>query len=132
MRKFCSIVVWLGFGTPAAALTTGDALRELKLGQATPFATVAALGAFGNPAETMAFYVYWDKPYGVANRRRGFAARRESAPPNLPLGDFLGNGNWPCFLSRVPPHPQGSISYGRVGLDAEQRSVAGGELCLIT
>lgn len=57
------------------------AARDVKLGQAEPFTTVRALGAWGDPAEVLSFYVYWDKPYGATGRRRGFAVRRFSRRP---------------------------------------------------
>ena len=61
--------------TPTAQAEIEKA-RVAQLGRAVPFATASAEGAFGRPAEVMSFYLYWDKPYGAPDRRRGFAARR--------------------------------------------------------
>lgn len=52
------------------------AATDLKLGEATPFAVLSVDGAFGSPSEVLGIYVYWDAPYGQANRRRGIAVAK--------------------------------------------------------
>lgn len=75
---------------PLAALIVGfsavdhssrlDALEasaaDMKLGAAVPFATLSLDGAFGDPAEVLGIYIYWDAPYGQVGRRRAIAVAK--------------------------------------------------------
>lgn len=56
----------------------GETGKSLTLGGTAPFAILSANGAFGEPAEVFSLYLYWDRPYAAAGRRRGFAVAKQA------------------------------------------------------
>jgi hypothetical protein len=54
------------------------AARETRLSSNDPVAVLFVSGAFGYPADSYSVYSLWDKPHGVAGRRRGYAIRKAS------------------------------------------------------
>src|SRR3990167_3640350 len=82
--------------TPTSAESADrDSPRDIRLGEARPFAVLRATGSFGAPAEALSFYVYWDKPYGAEGRRRGYAVRRaDSAGRSEPAVTWATS--WTC------------------------------------
>lgn len=81
MRWLVATLTSLVIATPAAAQEADPfqrAARETRLASVEPVAVLFISGAFGDPADSYSFYSHWDKPYGVADRRRGFAVRKAS------------------------------------------------------
>lgn len=101
-----------------------DSPRDIKLGEARPFAVLRATGSFGAPMEVLSFYLYWDKPYGAADRKRGFAVRRadSAGPPFPPEPEITWATSWTCpalvpLLIRMESIPAPAIDVPMTGRD---------------
>lgn len=76
------LVVAACLAASTAAAQSPDAFEQASLdarmGTAEAFARLEVDGAFGDPADAFAFFIYWDRPYGVDGNRRWFGIRKAS------------------------------------------------------
>lgn len=103
------------------------AARETRLQDSEPVVVLMVTGAFGDPADTFSFYSFWDKPYGTADRRRGYAVRKASRTESAPVwATSFDCASLEALLERLERVPAPRINIWGIGDDVPPSLVVDG------
>ena len=105
------------------------AARETELGPLGPAAVLFVTGAFGRPADSYSFYVYWDPPSPATapGRERRFAVRKASRTGSDAL--WASSKDCPALvdvLTRMEEIPAPRIDFPGIGESSSPNMVLDG------